>query len=429
MGMSDKILVKAFVVVALSAFAVCAEAGDWPQFRGPHGKGYAEGKAFPSEWGADRNIKWKTPLPEPGNSSPIVSGGRVFVTGTEGQGRTRSLYCFDRKTGRQVWMQAINFGKVERTHKTNPHGSSTPATDGRRVVVWHGSAGLYCYDFSGRELWCRDLGEFDHMWGYGTSPILLEDRVIMHCGPGPRVFMAAVDLETGSTLWETDEPQQGDGSYNENKKYMGSWATPVIARIDGTVQIICAMSTRVNAYDPDTGKILWTCDGIRGPRGDLAYSDPIIGDGLVVYFGGFMGPALGFRLGGSGNVTATHRLWRIERNPQNIGTGVLIGPHVYKANAGPGTLQCVVAATGQETWQEKVPGGNHWGSVVHAAGRLYVTNQKGATHVFLPNPERLELVATNELGERSNSTPAFSDGEIFIRTFEHLYCIADQSNE
>jgi len=134
-------------------------------------------------------------------------------------------------------------------------------------------------------------------------------------------------------------------------------------------------------------------------------------------------------LGGTGDISATHRLWRTERNPRNIGTGVLIGPHVYKANAGPGTLQCVVAATGEETSQERVPAGNHWGSVVYAADRLYVTSQKGTTHVFLPNPERLELVAANELGEASNSTPAFSDREIFIRTFEHLYCIADQSGE
>ncbi|MBC8871736.1 MAG: PQQ-binding-like beta-propeller repeat protein [Planctomycetes bacterium] len=427
--MTDRISLRAFALFGAMAFATHAGAGDWPQFRGPHGNGHADGEVFPAEWGSDDSIKWKTPLPEPGNGSPIVSAGRVFVTCTENQGRTRSLFCFDRGTGRQLWVRTVEFDKVEKTHKTNPHGSSTPATNGQRIVVWHGSAGLYCYDLSGQELWSRDLGAFQHIWGYGTSPILLEDRVIMHCGPGPRVFLAAVDLQTGRTLWETDEPQKGDGSYNENKKYMGSWATPVVAHVGGKRQIICAMATRVNAYDPETGEIVWTDDGVRGPRGDLAYSCPILGNDFGVYFAGFTGPAFGFRLGGSGNVTDTHRLWRIERNPQNIGTGVLIGPHVYKANAGPGTLQCVVAVTGEETWQERVPDGNHWGSVIYAAGRLYATNQKGATHVFLPNPERLEIVATNELGESSNSTPAFSEGEIFIRTFEHLYCIADQSRE
>ncbi len=412
------------VILALILVAAWAQAGDWPLFRGPHGNGCADGEGFPIEWEPAKNIKWETSLPEPGNSSPIVCGARVFITCAEDKGRIRNLFCLDRTTGRQLWARAVKFGKADPTHKTNPHGSSTPATDGRRVVVWHGSAGLYCYDLSGSQLWQRNLGEFKHMWGYGSSPILLGDRVIMNCGPGKRVFVTAVDLGTGKTLWETDEPQKGDGSYNENKKYMGSWCTPVLANVDGKQQIICAMPTRVNAYDPNTGKIVWTCDGIRGPRGDLAYSSPMIGDDLGVMIGGFSGPAIAFRLGGSGNITKSHRLWRVEKNPQNIGTGVLIGQHVYIANAGPGTLQCIEAATGEELWQEDPPGGNHWGSIILADGRLYVTNQQGATHVFLPNPKKLELVATNELGERSNSTPAFSDGEIFIRTFENLYCIA-----
>jgi len=412
------------IVLILTAVAGWAFAGDWPQFRGPHGNGCADGQGYSVEWGPSKNVKWKVALPEPGNSSPIVSGSRVFVTCAENEGRIRNLICLDRAAGRELWARPVKFDKADPTHKTNPHGSSTPATDGRRVVVWHGSAGLYCYDFSGNQLWERNLGEFRHMWGYGSSPILLGDRIIMNCGPAKRVFMTAVNLDTGETLWETDEPHKGDGSYNENKKYMGSWSTPVVAQVDGKKQIICAMPTRVNAYDPDTGKIIWTCDGIRGPRGDLAYSSPMIGDDFGVMMGGFTGPAMGFRLGGSGNVTETHRLWRVEKNPQNIGTGVLIGRHVYKANAGPGTLQCLVAATGEQLWEEDPRGGNHWGSIILADGRLYVTNQQGATHVFLPDREKLELVTTNELGERSNSTPAFSDGEIFIRTFENLYCIA-----
>jgi outer membrane protein assembly factor BamB len=418
-----------FWIVALAwttVFGAVASAGDWPQFRGPHGNGYADGQRFPIQWSPQRNIRWKTPLPQPGNSSPIVSAGRVFVTCAEDQGRRRSLYCLDRADGRIVWVQTVPFDRVETTHKTNPYCGSTPAADGKRVVVWHGSAGLYCYDFAGQELWRRDLGEFKHIWGYGSSPILRGDRVIMNCGPGQRVFVTAIDLQTGETLWETDEPVEGDGSYNDAKKYVGSWTTPVIAHVNGRDQIVCTMPTRLNAYDPDTGTIVWTCGGIRGPRGDLAYSSPMIGEGFGVACGGFMGPAIGFRLGGSGDVTETHRRWRVERNPQNIGTGVLIGDYVFKANAGPGTLQCIEAATGEQRWQERAAGGNHWGSIVYAAGLLYATNQQGVTQVFRPNPEKLELVAANALDEASNSTPAFSDGRIFLRTFEHVYCIADK---
>ena len=132
---------------------------------------------------------------------------------------------------------------------------------------------------------------------------------------------------------------------------------------------------------------------------------------------------IGFRIGGSGNITEKNGLWRKEKNPQNVGSGVMIDGLVYQANAGPGTLQCIEAATGKERWQTRAKGGNHWGSIVYACDLLYVTNQRGGTHVFKPNPDKLELLGTNELNESCNATPAFSDGEIFIRTFENLYCI------
>lgn len=412
-------------VLTLFFVTVLAQAGDWPQFRGPQGEGRAAGDGYPTEWDSSKNVKWKTALPDRGNSSPIVSRGRLFVTCAEDDGKTRSLICLDRADGRQLWMRSVRYDKEDPTHSTNPQGSATPVTDGRRVVVWYGSAGLHCYDFSGQPLWERDLGEFTHIWGYGSSPILLDDRVIINCGPGKRVFLSALDLNTGKTLWETDEPHKGDGSYNENRKYMGSWCTPSVIEVDGKQQIVCAMPTRVVGYDPDTGEIIWTCDGIRGPKGDLAYGCLMFGDDLAVVYGGYHGPSMGFRLGGFGNVTRTHRLWRVEKSQQSIGTGVIVGPYVYNAHAGPGTLQCIEAATGEEQWEKDAPGGNHWGSVILAGGRFYVTNQQGATHVFLPDPTKLVMVATNDLGERSNSTPAFSDGEIFLRTFKGVYCIAN----
>jgi outer membrane protein assembly factor BamB len=145
---------------------------------------------------------------------------------------------------------------------------------------------------------------------------------------------------------------------------------------------------------------------------------------------GFRGTAMAFKLGGSGNVTATNRLWALSKHqPERIGTGVVVGKYLYVANAGPSTAQCLELATGKERWHERLPegkqGGLHWGSIVYAGGRLYVTNQSGATHVFPPNPDKLDLVASNKLGEPSNATPAVSDGRIFIRTDGHLYCIGE----
>lgn len=400
-------------------------AGDWPAFRGPQGNGIAQETQVPLTWSATENILWKVPLPAPGNSSPIVSRGRVFITCAENEGRKRSLYCFDRKDGKQLWVRTVNYEKVMPTHKTNNYCGSTPVADGKRVVAWHSSAGLYCYDFDGNEVWHRDLGEFDHMWGYGASPVLHAGKIILHCGPGKRVFMTAIDLESGKTIWETDEPVENDGQRNQNRKYMGSWSTPVIATVDGQTLAICSMSLRVNAYDPDTGKIIWSCSGLRGQKGDLAYTSPVLADQICVAMGGYNGPAIGFRMQGSGDITETARLWRKEPNPQRISTGVYASGHIFMANAGPNLFQCIDPATGKLAWQERSGGAACWGSMILADGHLFVTDQRGTTHIFQPNAERFERVAQNKLGERSNSTPAFSDGQIFLRTFQHLYCIGN----
>ena len=141
--------------------------------------------------------------------------------------------------------------------------------------------------------------------------------------------------------------------------------------------------------------------------------------------GGFQGPGIGVKLGGTDDITGSARQWRSEKNPQNIGTGVFLGKHIYRANAGPGTIDCIDAMTGEVVWTDRAGGGEHWGSVVNAGGHLLATNPDGTTTVFQPNPKEFEQVASNALGETTNATPAISDGQIFIRTFEHLYCIGE----
>jgi outer membrane protein assembly factor BamB len=416
---------SATIVLLAIACVDFASGNDWPGFRGPAGNGIATEEAPPVTWNATTNIKWKAPLPRPANGSPIVSNGRVFVTSAQDdEGHKRSLYCFDRADGKQLWVHTVDFPKTMPTHKTNPYCGSTPVANGKVVVVWHASAGLVCLDFDGKELWSRDLGEFEHIWGYGTSPVVYQDRVILNSGPGERSFVAAYDLQTGKTIWEVDEPQQGkNGSEREDGKYKGSWCTPIVANVDGKDQVICTMPTRVVAFDPKDGGVIWTCDGIRGPKGDLSYSSPLLGDGVLVSIGGFQGPGIGVRLGGTGDLTDSNRLWRNEKNPQSIGSGVFLDGYIYRPNAGPGTLECLDPKTGEVIWTERL--GTCWGSIVHAAGRCYVTDQNGKTHVFEPSPDKYEGLGANELGEPSNSTPAISDGQIFIRTFEHLYCIGE----
>ena len=399
-------------------------AGDSPAFRGAAGDGKSNESDVPLSWGPTEHLKWRVPLPARGNSSPIVSAGRVFVTVANADGTRRSLHCFDRNDGRELWVRTVEFDRVERKHDTNDHGASTPSSDGRRVVVWHGSAGLYCYDHAGKKLWSLDPGDVHHMWGFASSPVLYRDRVFLHFGPGVETFMLAVSLETGELLWKTDEP---GGANDDKPRMVASFSTPIIARVKGKDQLICSMATRVAAYDPGNGKVLWSVGGLASTRGALVYSSPLIAGDMGIVMSGYQGPAMGFRLGGSGDVTSTNRLWYApDKQPQRIGSGVVVGDHVYVANAGPGTVQCLEIKTGKIAWQARLPGGHSWSSTVLAGGRLYVTYQQGTTHVFRPSPEKFELLSSNQLSEPSNSTPAFSDGEVFLRTFKALYCVSER---
>lgn len=410
-----------FSLALIAGMIATGYGADWPAFRGPAGTGIADDNDVPLHWSSDENIKWKSPLPGPGDSSPVVSGERVFVTCANKSGKRRGLYCFDRKNGEQLWSKIVEFDGEEPTHETNPYCGSSPAADGRRVVVWHGSAGLHCYDYDGRPLWSRDLGNFRHIWGHGSSPVFYNDRILLNCGPGKRTFITAIDAATGETIWQTDEPGGDDGQDRPGQKpiWVGSWSTPVVTQVDGRDQIIVSLPHRVQAYDPDNGQIIWSCSGL----GDLVYTSVVVGDGVGAALGGFYGPAIGFKLGGSGDMTEQNRLWRVaDKNPQRIGSGAILNGHLYLIDE-PGQMECIDIKTGQATWKGRLGADKVWASIVAAADRLYVTSQAGTTYVVVANPERFELLAKNELGEPSNSTIAISDGQLFLRTFDSLVCV------
>lgn len=412
----------AFGLAVTCSWGSFALSADWLQFRGPGGTGIAEETSAPLEWGPKKNIVWRAELPGPGNSSPIVSRGKVFITVATENGRHRSLICFDRKTGEQLWERTVEYDKDEPTHKTNPYAGSSAACDGERVVVWHSSAGMYCYDYEGKLLWNVDLGEFIHIWGYGASPIFYQDMVINNCGPGERTFLVALDKNTGRELWRTDEAGGASGLGGGQRKWIGSWSTPIVANIDGKDQIVVSYPRHVKAYDPANGKVLWECGGL----GDLVYTSAVVGDGVIVAMGGYHGPAIGLKPGGTGDITAKAQLWRQDRrNPQRIGSGVIIDGLMYMANS-DGTVECLDPRTGEQKWKERLSGGTPWGSIVAVGDNLYVTTQRGDTVVFKANPEKLEEIVSNSLNEHSNSTIAVSDGQIFLRTYKALYCIGEK---
>lgn len=404
------------------AGAFDAGAGDWPAWRGPFGTGLAEEDKLPVRWGTNQNVKWRVALPEPGNSTPIVWKERLFLTQSAGDRRT--LMCFNRADGRLRWQQGVTAREKEPTHGTNPYCSASPVTDGGRVIASFASDGLYCFDLDGRELWKRaDLGRQIHIWGGGASPVIHGDLCFLNFGPGETTYLLAVDKRTGGTVWKHDEGT-GYGRAPAGKgTYIGSWSTPVVMRSADGDRLLMSWPGRLAAYEPGTGRELWTCSGLN----PLVYSSPIHAEGIVVAMGGFSGKAMAVRAGGSGDITAERRIWQHPQSPQRIASGVVHEGHIY-VHDDPGTASCVKLATGETVWTERLRGGGggtgrNWSSVLLADGKCHSITQGGDCFVFRASPT-FELLAVNPLGECSNASIAASDGELFIRTHKALWCIA-----
>lgn len=403
-----------------------AWAGNWGQFRGPQGNGISDETNIPTKWDEKTNVKWKVPLPGPGNSSPMVWDDKVYVTCAPEGTADRGVYCFDRQTGNLLWQKLVQGDTpTELTHSTNPYCGSSPAVDADGVVVWQGGAGLIAYDHAGREMWHTDLGPFRHIWGYGSSPVIFYDKIILNFGPGKRSFLAAYDRKTGKEQWISEQPGGDDGVEETNGKanWTGSWSTPLLVQVNAHPQILVSMPHQVQAHDPKDGKLLWYCKGLT----DLVYTSVVAGPEAGFAMSGYTGDAIGFKLGGEGDVTASNRLWEGPGpNPQRIGSGVVVGNDAYIVNEN-GVAACFDPISGQEKWKDRLCENSVWGSVIAVESRLYVTDQGGITYVFAARPDKLELISKNPLGDTSNSTPAFSNGQVFVRTYQHLWCIAEST--
>ena len=447
-------LFPSFVVRVISSLGVLAffaigtvpaGAEDWPAWRGANGDGIsAEGNIL-TEWDDKQNVRWRVELPEPGNSTPVVWKDRIFVTQTIAEKKLRTLMCFDRKDGQVLWTAEVSYDEKEKSHKTNPYCSASPVTDGQRVFAWFGSAGLYCYDMTGTELWHRELGEQNHMWGYAASPLLYEDLCIVNFGPGVREFLIAVNKTNGADVWQVDAfddaaesklatpaaagdaktvaYSDGDEPVDRSDIQRGSWSTPLIVKTPQRDELIISHPHRIAAYDPETGHQLWYGRGL----GPLVYSSPIAGDGAIVGMSGYLGGSLAVRPGGSGDVTDARRLWHTERSPVRLGCGVIKDGDLYVTDM-KGIAQCVGLKSREVRWEERLAGsgGNNatWASMVLCEDRLYLLNQSGDTFVFRAAPE-FELLATNSLGETTNSSIVISDGNVFIRTHKALWCFGE----
>jgi outer membrane protein assembly factor BamB len=413
-------ITRLLAVCVFMTVTIPAMADNWPAWRGADGSGISSETKLPVKWSSTDNIRWKLPLPEACNSTPIVWDNQIFLTQGLDGGKRRALIALDRGTGKIQWQQEVACSVEETTHRQNPSCSASAITDGKVVYANFASGGILACSLDGKKLWHRELGPVLSRWGNGGSPILYGDLLIVFHGPGTPSILYGLNRETGETVWTSEETAI-------NSPIFGSWSTPVVVRSGDHDELVMPYPGGkiggpgwFKGYDPANGKSLWQIDGL----GNEVYAMPIIGAGgkIIVGVSGHNGPTMAIRPGGSGNVTETHRLWRTEtKNPQRVSSGVIHDGHLFLADA-TGILQCLKVDTGELVYRERL-GGNLWGSILLANGRLYVTSLEGDTFVISASP-KFELISKNSIGEATYAALAPAHSELYLRTHQHLYCIS-----
>jgi GMP synthase-like glutamine amidotransferase/outer membrane protein assembly factor BamB len=384
--------------------------GDWPRFRGPTGTGHHAGPPLPTNWGP-ADILWRTELKGEGHSSPVNHGSQIFLTSAIDQGRTRMVMSIDARDGHLIWEKTVACATPGRTHAMNSFATPTCATDGERVVAFFGEAGLHGFALDGTVLWSRKVGDFPGPWGVAASPVFSGGLVIQNCDAQGDSSIAALHAKTGEFAWRT----------SRGEKPMGGWGTPVEIVVGGRSELIVSGETGLDAYDPATGRPLWTCRGFNG-RGEPM---PDHAHGMLFVLNGKAGDAYALRPGGTGDVSETHRVWRTPRpRVRDLASPIVTGDYLFAIDM-KGSATTYDARSGKVLWSEKFPGAFS-ASPVESGGLVYINNEAGETLVLRPGPTP-DLVARNSLGARTGecfrASLAPIGGRIYLRSNRALYCV------
>ena len=400
--------------------AVVAHAQNWPQWRGPSLNGVSNEKNLPVKWTTEENVAWKTAMPGWSGSTPIIWRDRIFLNVADGD--NLSLWCLDKTTGEILWKKPLGAGNVKR-QKQNM-SSPSPVTDGRSVYVMTGTGVLKGFDFTGKELWSRDIqkeyGQFGLNWGYASSPLLFEDSLYVQVLHGMKTddpsYVMRIDKKSGKTLWKVDRPT------NAVRESPDSYTTPGLLRYGKTTEIVITGGDCVTGHDPATGKELWRANGLNPDHNPFyrIVASPIIFD-EIIYAPTRVKPLLALKAGGRGDVTNSHVLWSTPNGP-DVPTPVTDGKYFYVVKDN-GVMWCLDAKTGAEVYaNQRIKPGIYSSSPVLADGKIYVTNEDGLTTVVAAGP-KFAVVAENPLNDYVLSSPAISEGRIYIRAAQHLYAI------
>ncbi|HEU4386579.1 MAG TPA: PQQ-binding-like beta-propeller repeat protein [Blastocatellia bacterium] len=439
---------KQATTIIILALVTTAAGQNWPSFRGDHASGTADGASTPTAWDGEKgvNILWKVPIPGLAHSSPIVWGNRVFVTtavssnpkpafrpglygdvdsDTDLSKHSWKVYCIDKLSGRTIWERVAHEGTPRtKRHIKSTFANPTPATDGKNVVAFFGSEGLYCYDYDGKLKWRQDLGVLDagwfydpdYQWGVASSPIIYKDLVVVQCDVQKNSFIAAYSLRDGKQVWTTPREE------------IPSWGSPTIYEGKTRAELITNATRAVRAYDPLTGKELWR---LRG-NPEVTATTPVAANDLIYICNSYRPnqPIYAIRPGGTGDISLTEGktsadfvAWSTQRGGTYMPTPVVYGDYLY-ACANQGVLRCYNARTGERVYEQRIgdSGGSYSASPVAADGKIYLASEDGDVFVVKAGP-KYELLAKNPMGEVMMASPAISDGLVLIRGRSNLFCI------
>jgi hypothetical protein len=396
-------------------------ASDWARFRGPDGMGVSDATGLPASWSLTENIVWKTAMPGPGASSPIIFGDHVYLTYYTGyfvpgeptgslEQLKRHLLAVRLTDGKILWSQTIS-AKLPEESSIREHGyaSSTPAADAEQVYVFLGKSGVFAFNHAGQQIWRADVGSKTSGWGSAASPILYKDLVLINASVESE-SLVALDRRTGERKWQAEGIRE-------------SWNTPIVITAEsGRQELIIAIQGKVLAFDPDSGQLLWSC------RTDISwYMVPSIvaADGVIYCLGGRSGvAALAVRADGNGDVTDSHRLWT-SQNGSNVSSPVYHDWHLYWIHEQRGIAFCAQASSGEIVYEQQLQGaGQVYASALLAEGRLYYLTRDGKMFVLAAKPQ-FEQLAINDLSDHGvfNGSPAVAGNRLLLRSDKYLYCL------
>jgi outer membrane protein assembly factor BamB len=401
-----------FISLYLIINTLCiAQSQNWPCWRGPNGDGTSSETSLPIKWDSVTNVVWKTPVPGKGYSSPVIWNDKLFITTAIKESYEKILLCYDCKNGKLLWQKTVLKSPFEGKHDNNSYASGTPATDGKLIYVsfLDGKDVLVAaYDFSGKQVWLQRPGTFSSPHGYSCSPVLFEDKVIINGDSQGDSFVAALSKTDGHIIWKVPHARPAH-----------SFSTPIFRNMAGKMQMIFCGNKEIASYNPSDGKKYWF---VSGPSEDFC-SSPVYNEktGLVLVSSAWPQRFLvAIKPDGQGDVTKSHVAWQSREGAYYVPSPVSTENYLFTTMT-TGKVHCIDVASGKTIWNEDL--GAQYSSPVIANGLVYMPNDEGVITVIKPGP-KFEYISKNSIGEKMFASPAISNGKMYLRSYQHLFCIS-----